>query len=163
MHPTRDTESLSQFVEFCHCKRDEVQLEELTLHAEYVDKPLGIIEVCHDARESVFREFVHGAHVSVGVDHVRTNDELIRRCVDEAVRVRAVTAFGSFRDVEVFVDFVETRARSRGLVRKVGDHPESSCPWHERTNAAFAPRRSEVGSNGKARYDAADIWRERIL
>lgn len=157
-------EFLGEVEEVFYLQRADVEFEELALHAEHVNEVVRIGEVGGGAAEADLGEFLDGANLVVGIDHVRADDELVGRVVDHAVGVGAVHAGGVASHDEVFVDDAQAGAGAGVFpVRNVVEDVEAAEPGHEAADADLAARITEVGDLGVGGNDAADVGGQRGL
>ena len=117
----------------------DVHFVEAVLHRGEVDLVRRVREMAGVTGVAAGHELRRDdAHLAVGADEVRPDDQLIGLLVDHAVRRRAADAFRAHDLLEVRREFIELVARAVRQVRAVGDDPESVGPRHDGTGPALA-------------------------
>ena len=120
-------------------ERAHVKLVESRLHRRHIDLVRGIRQMPCRAREAPGHlRGRHHAHVPLRVNHVGTDQQLVRLAVDHAVRGRSAHGTGVRLARQVRTDAVEFVRRPRRRVRGVRHHPQVARPRHDRARATFA-------------------------
>ena len=134
-------------------QRVHIHLVESLLHRGVVYFARGIAQVTGIAGEATGHAGGRDhADPALGIDHIGTDEQLVRLGMNHPVRRGAAHALGAGDLPELRGDFVEFVARAVGHMRPVGDHPKPVRPGHHGAGAALA-----LGvEHREAGVDAAD-------
>ena len=122
-----------------HLERFHVDLVEALLHRHAGDF-IGRVGQVPGVSRVPAGHFLVVDHpdVSLRVDHVRADEELVRFFVDHPVRGRAADGFRPVNFVQIFVQLVKPVGGPRRGVRSVRHKPELPGPRHDRAGSALA-------------------------
>jgi hypothetical protein len=145
----RRAQRLRQVEQFLYCQRAHVQLEQFAFHAQQVNEVGRIDQVLRRSADTDVDDFLHRAHPVPRVDHVRSNDQLVRFVMDEPVRVRTIDAVGMPRHLKILIYHPQPRARAGVTsMRDIIQDVKPAIPRHQAAHAAFRARRPKVGALG---------------
>ncbi len=139
-------------------QRLQVELEQQPLHRERQHLRLGLVGMLHRRRQPVLTEDVHRPDIPLVVDHVRTDQDLVRRRMHHPVGIGADHTLRMLLDVHVVIDRPQPGpGPTPRQMRHVRHHPELARPRQQRPDPGLRPLRHLVGLHRQVRKHPAHV------